>query len=409
MPAQTPTSAPDPVTKLPQKHPQKQPVIWHNVLFMTLNPIAAVIFTTIYFMHHSLTWGLVAFLAITYTISNMVITTGYHRLFAHRTYAAHPVVEWLFIFVGAGSFQGSVLSWSTDHRRHHSKVDSHDDPYSRSKGFWYAHFWWLFREDAHPDAKKYPNDLTKSKAIMFQHKYYALVATFVGYFVPAFVGWACGFGFWGGLVIGGSLRIALSQNSTFLINSAAHTWGTRPYTDTNSARDSFFLSFLTFGEGYHNYHHFFQLDYRNGIRWYQWDPTKWAIRGLHTMGLASKLKKVRKEEIFKAKFAMEEKYVLELIAAKKHTHTFAERAANLRTHILEAQNKLRHLHDDYLNAKKNFSEKRKQVSGEVRASMRAHLSKMKQTRNAQMRVAKIEFKSAYSQWRSLRKDVSRAA
>ncbi len=392
---------------------QKMPLIWHNILFMTLVPLVAVIFTPLYLMNHGLTWGMVAFLAITYTISNMMITTGYHRYFSHRTYSVHPVIEWLYIFVGAGSFQGSVLAWSTDHRRHHLEVDSHDDPYSRSKGFWYAHFWWLFREDAHPKAKAFPKDLTKSKAIMFQHNYYPLVATFVGFVIPGLIGLACGFGFWGGVLIGGFLRITLSQHSTFLINSAAHTWGTRPYTDTNTARDSFILAFLTFGEGYHNFHHFFQADYRNGIRWYQWDPTKWTIEAMASLGLASKLKKARREEIFKARFAMEEKHVLEQLARGQHAPSFAERAAALKVRINETQTKLRHLHDDYLLAKKNFkaewAEKRKQMSHDVREAMRAQFAKAKQSRKAEIRVVSIEFKSAYSQWRSLRKDIRRAA
>jgi stearoyl-CoA desaturase (delta-9 desaturase) len=364
-------------------------------------------------MNHGLSWGLVAFLAITYTISNMVITTGYHRYFSHRTLNAQPVIELLFVFVGAGSFQGSVLAWCTDHRRHHREVDSHDDPYSRSKGFWYAHFWWLFRESDHVEAKNFPKDLTKSKAIMFQHNYYPLVATFVGFFVPGFIGMACGFGFWGGLLIGGSLRIALSQHSTFLINSAAHTWGSRPYTDKNTARDSFVLAFLTFGEGYHNFHHFFQADYRNGIRWYQWDPTKWLIKGLASVGLASKLKKARREEIFKARFAMEEKFVLEQLSRGKHAPSFAERAAALRVRVTEAQARLRHLHDDYLLAKKNFkqewAQKRAHLGEDVRAAMRAQFAKLKQSRKAEIKVVSIEFKSAYSQWRTLRKDIRRAA
>jgi stearoyl-CoA desaturase (delta-9 desaturase) len=389
------------------------PLIWHNILFMTLNPLVALIFTPIYLMHHGLSWGLVAFLAITYTISNMVITTGYHRYFSHRTFNAHPAIEWLFVFIGAGSFQGSVLAWCTDHRRHHREVDSKDDPYSRSKGFWYSHFWWLFRKDSHPEAKAYPKDLTKSKAIMFQHNYYPLVATFVGFIIPGLIGWACGFGFWGGALIGGSLRITLSQHSTFLINSAAHTWGTRPYTDKNTARDSFVLAFLTFGEGYHNYHHFFQADYRNGIRWYQWDPTKWLIRGLSTLGLASKLKKARREEIFKARFAMEEKLVLEQLARGQHAPSFSERAAALRVRITEAQARLRHLHDDYLLAKKTFkqewAQKRAQMTEDVRATMRAHFANLKQSRKAEIKVVHIEFKSAYSQWRALRRDIRRAA
>jgi stearoyl-CoA desaturase (delta-9 desaturase) len=407
----TPSADSTPLVTVTAPAAEKQPLIWTNILFMTLNPLAAAILTPIYLHYHGITWGLVAFLGITYTISNMVITTGYHRYFSHRTYNVHPVVEWLYVFVGSGAFQGSVLAWSTDHRRHHLEVDSHDDPYSRSKGFWYSHFFWLFRESDHPKANAYPKDLTKSKFIVWQHKHYALIATFVGYFIPALIGYACGLGFWGGAIIGGSLRIALSQHSTFLINSAAHTFGSRPYTDVNSARDSFVMAFLTFGEGYHNYHHFFQADYRNGIRWYQWDPTKWWIKALAAVGLATKLKKARKEEIFKARFAMEEKLVLEHIKKNSGHHfaTLSERAAQLKIRITEAQMKLRHLHDDYLQAKKNFGEKRAQMSADVRAAMHAKLESMKKARRAELKVAKIEFKSAYSQWRTFRKDIRRTA
>ena len=67
--------------------------------------------------------------------------------------------------------------------------------------------------------------------------------------------------------------------------------GNRPYTDTNTAKDSWFMALLTFGEGYHNFHHYFQADYRNGVRWFHFDPTKWTISLLEKFHLASKLKK----------------------------------------------------------------------------------------------------------------------
>ncbi len=377
----------------------KPPLKWINILFLTLNPLAAAVFTPLYLMSHGLSWGLLAFLIITYTISNMVITVGYHRYFSHRTYSVHPVIEQLFVFFGSGSFQGSILAWCTDHRRHHREVDSHDDPYSRSKGFWYSHILWMFRHDPHPEAELFPKDLTKNPLIVWQHNYYLVIAIFVGYILPGIIGYFCGFGFWGGVIIGGALRITLSQHSTFLINSAAHTFGTRPYTDKNSARDSVIMAFLTFGEGYHNYHHYFQLDYRNGIRWYQWDPTKWMITTLAFFGLATKLKKARKEEIFKARLAMEEQLLLahleSQIAAQTqdqaHVLTLRERAMQMKTRIVDAQAKMRTLHDDYLAAKKTFVEK--------------HMRRM---RRAEFKIAKIEFKAAYTQWRTFRKAVRRA-
>ncbi|RYZ76585.1 MAG: acyl-CoA desaturase, partial [Proteobacteria bacterium] len=138
------------------------------------SPLAALILTPIYLYNHGFSWGLLAFLIVTYTISNMVITCGYHRYFSHRTYSVHPVIEALYVFFGAGAFQGSILAWSTDHRRHHGKVDSDEDPYSRSKGFWYSHITWMFYKDTHPQAEAFPRDLTKSKFIMFQHNHYAL-------------------------------------------------------------------------------------------------------------------------------------------------------------------------------------------------------------------------------------------
>lgn len=371
-------------------------IIWHNLLFMILNPIAALILTPIYLSSHPITWGLVVFLAITYTISNMSITSGYHRYFSHRTYNLPLWMENLYVIVASGAFQGSILQWCSDHRRHHREVDSNDDPYSRSKGFWYSHMTWMFREDPHPEARIYPKDLMKNPLIVWQHKYYAWIATFVGFIVPGLIGWACGFGFWGGVIIGGSLRITLSQQSTFLINSAAHTFGKRPYTDTNSARDNHFLSFLTFGEGYHNFHHFFQADYRNGIRWYQWDPTKWWIQSLAFLGIATKLKKARKEEIFKARLNMEGRELLEKGAP-------VDRVEQVKVKLLSAQAKMRELREEIQLAKKSFRQKRQEMSDEMRRQMHAQLQKLKSLRRQEIKVAKKEFKVAYSEWRMFRR------
>ena len=90
---------------------------------------------------------------------------------------------------------------------------------------------------------------------------------------------------------GGFLRIALIHHTTFLVNSVAHLYGRRPYDEHSTARDNGLLAFITNGEGYHNFHHKFPADFRNGVRWYQWDPTKWLILLLHRVGLARNLRK----------------------------------------------------------------------------------------------------------------------
>src|SRR5262249_40249923 len=99
----------------------------------------------------------------------------------------------------------------------------------------------------------------------------------------------------GGFLIGGVAKVVVLQHGTFLINSACHTIGRQPYSTRCSARDSMLMALFTFGEGYHNYHHEFQHDYRNGRKPWQWDPTKWLIWSLSRIGLTSGLRRARAE------------------------------------------------------------------------------------------------------------------
>lgn len=365
----------------------KPKLIWHNILFMTITPVLALILTPLYLYQHGPSWGLWFFFCIAFVINNMSITCGYHRYFAHKSYEAHPIVSWLYIFVGAGAFQGSVLQWATDHRRHHKDVDGESDPYSIKKGFLWAHVTWMFYEDLNRDAKNYARDLKANRWIAFQHKYYALLATFMGFIVPALISWAIGLGFWGGLIIPGLLRIVLTQHSTFLINSAAHKFGRQTYNDKHTARDNLVMAFLTFGEGYHNFHHSFQADYRNGTRWYHWDPTKWWIQLLSLVGLAGKLKRAQKEEILKARLAMEARFMLAKGASQ-------ERVLQLKIRIEEAQKRVKALRESYRMAKRDFAERSKNWRSLYRA---------------EIRIAESEFKSAYGQWRAFRRSIKRTA
>lgn len=361
----------------------KPRLLWHNVLFMTVTPILAAILVPLHISQNGFSWGLLALFAVCFALSNMSITCGYHRYFSHRSYDVHPLICWLYLFVGAGAFQGSALQWSTDHRRHHRDVDTMNDPYSINKGFWYAHMTWMFREDPHPEAKNYATDLARNPWIRLQHHYYVWIASFVGFVMPGLAAWALGLGFWGGVIFGGLARIVLTQHSTFLINSAAHKFGRQTYSDKHTARDSLLLAFFTFGEGYHNFHHSFQADYRNGLRWYHWDPTKWWIRSLALCGLADRLKRARLDEILKARLAMEERLLLARGASVERVH-------QLKLRIVEAQKTLRSLHESYQLAKRDLAKRSRA---------------WKKLMRAEIRMAEIEFRSAYGQWRTFRRAV----
>ena len=147
-------------------------------------------------------------------------------------------------------------------------------------------------------------DLRRDRILAFQQRYYLPLVLLTNIGLPLAAGALLG-DLWGVFLLAGVLRLVLSHHFTFFINSLAHMWGTRPYTEENTARDNPVLAVLTFGEGYHNFHHIFAHDYRNGVRWWQWDPTKWLIAGLRPVGLTRKLKRTPAFQIHRALLAMQ--------------------------------------------------------------------------------------------------------
>ena len=201
------------------------------------------------------------------------------------------------------ALQNSVLKWAADHRDHHRYVDRDWDPYSIRRGGLSAHIFWLFYKE--PAERSYDNspDLTGNRLVLFQYRWSHVIGIVAGLGIPTAIGALFGSPL-AGLLWGGFLRIALIHHTTFLVNSVAHLYGTRPYTEENSARDNGLLAFVTNGEGYHNFHHKFPSDFRNGVRWWQWDPTKWFIASLRYLGLARDLKATPRAVIEKSRLRM---------------------------------------------------------------------------------------------------------
>ena len=228
--------------------------------------------------------------AILYVLTGLGITVGYHRLMAHRSFDCPDWVKTGFLIAGGWALENSAFKWAADHIRHHAHTDHEQDPYNAQRGFWYCHCGWLFFTDAHTD-EKYASRLRQDRVVMWQHRYYMpIVVSGLGLtFVVGFLynGWMGGIGCF---LLAGIGRTFAVLNSTFCINSICHLWGSQPYGQANSSRDSWLVSLVTFGEGYHNYHHTYQSDYRNGPRWYNFDPSKWLIFVLSKMGLASSLR-----------------------------------------------------------------------------------------------------------------------
>lgn len=236
--------------------------------------------------------------AVLYLASGMGITVGYHRLIAHRSFECRPWVEAALLIAGGWALENSAYKWCADHVRHHARCDQGDDPYNAKRGFWHSHLLWIFYKTSPELNEKYEAQFRKDPLVMWQHRYYAPVVL-SGLALPflagyLYDGWVSGLGCF---LLAGVGRIFLVLNSTFCINSVCHLWGDQPHTAADSSRDNWFVSLLTFGEGYHNYHHAHQRDYRNGPRWYNFDPSKWLIFGLSLTGMAWNLYRVHPKRI----------------------------------------------------------------------------------------------------------------
>jgi stearoyl-CoA desaturase (delta-9 desaturase) len=277
---------------------------WTNLTFVVTAHLLAVTAILYLALVHFSWWTMLLGL-IWATFCGLSITGGYHRLFSHAAYKAAAPLRAFYLAFGAASVQNSALAWCADHRTHHAHTDTDEDPYNINRGFWWAHIGWvLFKA---PQAKKLElcKDLQRDPLVVFQHRHYVPLALAFGLLLPMGIG-----AFWGDAIgaglVAGFLRLVLQWHATFSINSLTHTVGSQPFGDKTSARDSFWVALVTLGEGYHNFHHRFQIDYRNGVRWYHFDPTKWWVWTCARVRLARNLRRVPKDRIEAAKRAARE-------------------------------------------------------------------------------------------------------
>ncbi len=270
-----------------------------NLAFVVVAHLVAA-FAIVYVSVIHFSWATLAFGAVWSILCGLSITAGYHRLFAHRAYTASPILRALYLAFGAASVQNSALSWCADHRAHHADTDADGDPYNIKRGFWWAHIGWVFRHRDGGVLLGGVRDLEADPLVRFQHRFYVPLAILFAAGLPLAIGTLWGDPI-GAMLVGGWLRLVWQWHATFSVNSFAHMIGRQPYGANNSARDSFLVALITLGEGYHNFHHRFQIDYRNGVRWYHFDPSKWWVWTAARLGLAANLRRVPADRIERAR------------------------------------------------------------------------------------------------------------
>ncbi|XP_045767209.1 acyl-CoA Delta-9 desaturase-like isoform X2 [Maniola jurtina] len=230
------------------------------------------------------------------------VTIGAHRLVAHKTFKASPLLKVILLFGQTMAGQNSVFIWSRDHRLHHRYSDTDGDPHNSKRGFFFCHMGWLMM-------KKHPyvlnlgmridmSDLLADPIVMFQKKYYYYLYFLIAVFIPVFV--PC---YYFGETLRTSLltcyfaRYMTQLNGTWLVNSAAHLYGTRPYDKKLQPVESWFVSFISLGEGWHNYHHAFPWDYKAAELSMHFNQSASFIRFFEKIGLAYDLKTASPEMV----------------------------------------------------------------------------------------------------------------
>ncbi len=370
----------------------KPPLIVLNAAIFTLTALITVIAVPWYGIVHGYSAGIWAFFAFFLVANEMSITAGYHRLWAHKAYEAHGLLRVMYLVFGTMALQNSAFVWCSGHRRHHLHVDDDEkDPYSAGRGFWFSHIGWMLRDykSGEVDLSNIP-DLKRDRMLAFQHRYYAPLAIAVNFGLPILVGWAFG-DILGAVLLAGVARLVVSHHFTFFINSLAHMWGSRPYTEENTARDNAVLALVTFGEGYHNFHHIFAHDYRNGVRWWQWDPTKWLISACSYVGLASRLKRTPAFQIQRALLATQLSRAQQKLATLPNAHQGLTHIEQLRNKIAQEYDALAAAVADWTRVKEQWLEEKKRAVIEhwEHASFQTRLREIEQRLKMQRRRLRI--------------------
>ena len=255
-------------------------IIWQDtILFIVLHVLAA------YTIAFHFQWQWVALAIASYYLRMFALSAGFHRYFSHRSYKTSRPFAFFLAFLGECSLQKGALWWASHHRHHHRYSDELEDVHSPvRKGFWWSHMGWIL-------CRKYKNtrsDLIEDFTVLpelawLNENTWLPVNLYIAALVYEFG--LEGF-LWGFIV-----ATVFLWHGTFSINSLVHVWGTQPYRTGDNSRNNVLGAILTLGDGWHNNHHHYPLSVRHGFRWWQFDPSYYALCLLERLGVVWDLKR----------------------------------------------------------------------------------------------------------------------
>lgn len=214
----------------------------------------------------------------TYILKLFLITAGYHRYFSHKSFKTSRAVQFIFAFLGATVAMKSAVWWAAGHRYHHKYSDKPNDLHTPVHNPWLCYGGWVLLRHHFEVKKEFIPDLIKFPELFWLHKYnyLPLFLSFIGLY---FLG-GLEFVFWGGVI-----SSLLCWHAVFIVNSFSHIWGSQPYESHDQSRNNWLIALITLGEGWHNNHHYYPHSVNNGFKWYEFDPTYYALLLMEKCGL----------------------------------------------------------------------------------------------------------------------------
>jgi stearoyl-CoA desaturase (delta-9 desaturase) len=254
------------------------------VLIVVIGPLLATVFAISLLWQRAVHLEDIALLLVTYTLTGMGITIGFHRMLTHRSFRPHPVAKFLLLVLGSMAVEGPAIKWASTHIKHHAHADQEGDPHSPVKGFFHAHMGWMFKD---PDSSTamYGRHLLQDPLVVFVNRTFLLWVA-LSLLIPFLIGG------WTGLLWGGLVRIFLTHHVTWSVNSVCHTFGKRAFETPDKSHNEWLVGLLAFGEGWHNNHHAFPRSAFHGLHWWQLDLSGSIIWVLEHCGLAKDVYRV---------------------------------------------------------------------------------------------------------------------
>lgn len=250
-----------------------------DIIYPATLPFVAVHLACFAAIWTGVTWQALALAAALYVARMFGVTAGYHRYFSHRSYRTSRAGQFLLACLAQSSAQKGALWWAAKHRHHHRHADTEHDVHSpRMRGFLYSHMGWIFspkHEDT--DLEAVP-DLAAFPELVWLERHPLVPAVALGVGCWLWMGWT-------GLVVGFFWSTVALYHGTFFINSLAHVVGKQRYVTGDDSRNNWWLALITLGEGWHNNHHFYMSSTRQGFRWWEIDPTFYALKAMSWIGL----------------------------------------------------------------------------------------------------------------------------